>query len=199
MNADLEKLFSNYYSLKYVRPSSDYVLQTRSDQIINFLKLFKIKSLFDAGCRNRDWISQIDFNSLNIEYYGGEISKDMVSYCNEHYPEYSISHHDCTTDPFPEVDCILSSEVLIHLSNNDKLMFLKNFIRSQSKFLLMTMHSECDYNDEISLTGPHKDFPFAPVNWKLKPWSFPDPIYTISSQNLNLWSRDQLKNIIDNL
>ena len=58
---------------------------------------------------------------------------------------------------------------------------------------------ECDYNDEIALIGPYKDFPFALVNWKLKPWCFPDPIYTISSQNLNLWSRDQLKNIIDNL
>jgi hypothetical protein len=199
MNADLEKLFSNFYSIGHVRPSSNYVLQTRSEQIINFLKLFEIKSLFDAGCRNRDWISQIDFNFLNIEYYGGEISKDMVIYCNEHYPEYSIVHHDCTTDLLPEVDCILSSEVLIHLSNSNKLKFLKNFIRSQSKFLLMTTDSTCGYNEEISLTGPHNDFPFAPVNWKLNPWHFPDPIHTIPSQNLNLWSRDQLKNIIDNL
>ena len=199
MNADLEKLFSNFYNIGHVRPSSNYVLQTRSEHITNFLKLFKIKSLFDAGCRNRDWISQIDFKLLDVEYTGGDISKDMVNYCNEHYPEYSIIHHDCTTDLLPDVDCILSSEVLIHLSNSDKLKFLKNFIRSQSKFLLITMHLECDYNDEIALTGPHKDFPFALVNWKLTPWCFPDPIYTIPSQNLNLWSRDQLKNIIDNL
>ena len=199
MNTDLEKLFSKYYSSTKVGPSSNYVLQTRSEHITNFLKLFKIKSLFDAGCRNRDWISQIDFKLLDVEYTGGDISKDMVNYCNEHYPEYSIIHHDCTTDMLPDVDCILSSEVLIHLSNSDKLKFFKNFIRSQSKFLLMTTDPCCDYNDEISLTGPHKDFPFAPVNWKLKPWCFPDPIYTIPDQNLHLWSRDQLKNIIDNL
>lgn len=154
--------------------------------------MFKIKSLFDAGCRNRDWIRQINFKLLNVEYTGGDISKDMVDYCNNHYPEYTITHYDCTTDSTPTVDCVLISDVLIHLSNADKLKFLKKFVLSNSKMLLMT-YLDCNRNEEISLTGPHNDFPFAPVNWKLDPWRFPDPIYNIPSQNLSLWTRDQLK------
>lgn len=198
MNATLEKLFSALYSFEKVGPSADYYFQSRPDELINVLTLFNIKSLFDAGCRNRDWISLIDFKLLNVEYTGGDISKDMVNYCNKHYPEYTITHYDCTTDSTPTVDCVLISDVLIHLSNADKLKFLKKFVLSDSKMLLMT-YSDCNRNEEISLTGPHKDFPFAPVNWKLDPWHFPDPIYTIPSQNLSLWSRDQLKNIVDNL
>ena len=198
MNLDLEKLFGALYSFEKVGPSADYYFQLRSNELINVFTLFGIKSLFDAGCRNRDWISQIDFKLLNVEYTGGDISNDMVDYCNKHYPEYTITHYDCTTDPMPKVDCVLISDVLIHLSNIDKLKFLKKFVLSGSKMLLMT-YSDCESNEEISLTGPHNDFPFAPVNWKLDPWHFPDPIYTIPSQNLSLWSRDQLKNIVDNL
>lgn len=198
MNATLEKLFGALYSFEKVGPSADYYFQSRPDELINVLTLFNIKSLFDAGCRNRDWISLIDFKLLNVEYTGGDISKDMVNYCNKHYPEYTITHYDCTTDSTPTVDCVLISDVLIHLSNADKLKFLKKFVLSDSKMLLMT-YSDCNRNEEISLTGPHKDFPFTPVNWKLDPWHFPDPIYTIPSQNLSLWSRDQLKNIVDNL
>lgn len=199
MNNTLEKLFSKYYSLTNVGPSPDYYFQSRPNELINVLTLFKIKSLFDAGCRNRDWIRQIDFKLLNVEYTGGDISKDMVDYCNKHYPEYTVTHYDCTTDSIPTVDCVLISDVLIHLSNSNKLMFLKNFIKSQCKFLLMTADPTCNFNEEISLTGPDNDFPFASVNWKLDPWQFPDPIHIIPSQNLSLWTRDQLKNIIDNL
>lgn len=199
MNGTLEKLFSKYYSSTNVGPSAEYYFQSRPDELINVLTLFNIKSLFDAGCRNRDWISQIDFKLLNVEYVGGDISKDMIDYCNKHYPEYTITHYDGTTDPMPKVDCVLISDVLIHLSNTDKLKFLKKFVSSDSKMLLMTTDPCCNYNDDISLSGPYNDFPFAPVNWKLDPWHFPDPIYTIPSQNLSLWSRDQLKNIVDNL
>jgi len=201
MNNTLEKLFSKYYSSNKTMTSPDYYFQSIPKELINVLTLFKIKSLFDAGCRNRDWISLIDFKLLNVDYTGGDISKDMVDYCNKHYPEYTVTHHDCTTDPIPTVDCVLISDVLIHLSNHNKLMFLKNFIRSQSKFLLMTSDPTCIFNDEISI-GPDTGFPWAPVNWKLDPWRFPDPIHNIHSseyQNLSLWTRDQLKNRVDNL
>ena len=198
MNTNLEKLFSVFYSSINVRPSGDDYFKTRPGEITNVLTLFNIKSLFDAGCRNRDWISQIYFNSMGVEYIGGDISKDMVDYCNKHYPEYTITHYDCTTDDSPEVDCVLISDVLIHLSIDDKIKFLKKFVSSNSKLLLMT-NSSHDHNDEISMTGPHNDFPFAHVNWELEPWSFPKPIYTIPSHRLSLWTRDQLKNIVDKL
>lgn len=198
MNTDLERLFSKYYNLKVVGPSSKGYLQSRPKELINVLTLFNIKSLFDAGCRNRDWICQIDFKMLKVAYTGGDISKDMVVYCNENYPEYIITHYDCTTDPMPTVDCVLISDVLIHLSNADKIRFLKKFVSSDSKMLLMTTDPNCEQNKEIS-TGPDNDFPFAAVNWKLDPWQFPDPIYTMPSNHLSLWTRDQLKNIVDNL
>ena len=202
MNATLEKLFSKFYSFG-VKPSPEEYLRSRPKELINVLTQFNIKSLFDAGCRDRDWISQIDFKLLNVDYIGGDISKDMVTYCNEHYPEYTITHYDCTTDSIPTVDCVLISDVLIHLSNADKIKFLKKFVSSNSKMLLMTTDPRCKHNKDISLTGSFKDFPWAPVNWKLDPWQFPDPIYTMPPINLisdlSLWTRDQLKNKVDNL
>lgn len=201
MNKNLQIFFENFYK-KDRMPVSPAEYFSRPEKFIKLLHKYNIKSLFDCGCRDRDWIRNLNFDQENIKYSGGDISKFMVDFCNQEFPNLDIRHFDCTTDNFPEVDCILLSDVLIHLSYNHKLKCLQNFIQSNSKFVLLTF----DYvtkNDEIIETTDVNFFQTASINWHLPPWNFPTEIDSISDtsndKRLKLWSSNQLKDIILNL
>lgn len=198
MNKNLQTFFEYYYKKPNIQISpKEYFL--RPEKLKAIFHKYNIKSLFDAGCRDRDWIQHLDFDKENIKYYGGDISEFMVNFCNQEFPNLDIKHFDCTSDAFPEVDCILLSDVLIHLSYENKLKCLRNFIASNSKFILLTF----DYttkNDEIVETTDVTMFQTSGVNWHLHPWGFPTEIDSISDftddKRLKLWSNHQLKDIV---
>jgi hypothetical protein len=171
------------------------------DQILSLLLKWNVKSFFDSGCRNRDWIRHNKFAENGIIYTGGDISKSMVEFCNSTFPQLEILHHDATTDPFPDVDLIFSSDVLIHLNNVDKLRFLQNFRNSKAKYLLMTNHLNDTANTDFEYTKYM--FPFANIYWLSSPWNFPTELDSIddcpNDKRLRLWSKEQLATIIDNL
>lgn len=200
MNSALQKLFSQFYwaPTSLISPPEYF---TRHEKLLKLFKQYEITSIFDSGCRTRDWISKIDFKKENIDYIGADISPNMVQYCKQHFVDYEFLEHDCTTDPLPQVDLILSSDVMIHLSNLDKLKFLNNFVDSNSKYLLMTDDPWHQQNTELEFTN--HGFPFANINWALEPWNFPKAIdYTndsINDQRLKLWTRAQIEQAVMNI
>lgn len=198
MNPTLQILFSNFYNSSHGHGASGLEYFNRSEKLLKLFKNYGICSVFDAGCRTRDWICLLDFKKENIKYIGGDISPAMVRYCNQNFTDHKFLEHDCTTDLLPEVDLILSSDVMIHLNNQDKLKFLNNFVNSNSKYLLMTDDQLHTQNTELEII--EHGFPFANINWALEPWNFPpalDFINDISNdQRLKLWSRVQIDQVV---
>jgi hypothetical protein len=200
MNPALQNLFSNFYDLSRNRGGKtspiDYF--AKAEKLLKLFKQYGITSMFDAGCRHRDWICSLDFKKENIKYIGGDIAPSMVEYCRQNFTDYEFLEHDCTTDSLPEVDLILSSDVMIHLNNQDKLKFLNNFVNSNSKYLLMTDDQINEENTELEFL--EHGFPFAKINWALAPWNFPKSIDYINDDfndaRLKLWSRDQVEQAV---
>lgn len=183
-----------------VLPLPDLYIE-RPPKLIGLMLKWQMTSIFDSGCNTREWIKNTPFAASNIKYSCGDISPTIVGEVKKEFP--GVVLHDCRADPFPDVDLVLSSDVMIHLNNRDKLRFLKNFANSNAKYLLMTDSSafvdspvnvDIEYSNEIS---------FAPVFWQLSPWCFPKPLDTLSDKpsdnRLCLWSREQLTPIIEKL
>jgi SAM-dependent methyltransferase len=200
MNPTLQQLFAKFYTRNLGASPTDYY--ARNYKMLALFKKHNISSVFDSGCRDRDWIRLIDFKKENIEYIGADISPSMVEYCRQNFTNYEFLEHGCTTDQLPEVDLILSSDVMIHLNNQEKLKFLNNFVNSNSKYLLMTDDWQCYQNTELEFTA--NGFPFANINWALTPWNFPpaldfinDDIY--NNQRLKLWSHAQIEQAVSKI
>lgn len=173
MNEDLKELFSRFYhkpphSIGFI---PEYV--ARTEQLFDFCLKHDIKSVYDAGCGKLNWMNPERLRSGNIKYSGGDISVHSVAYCKSMWPELTIGLHDMTSDPLPTVDLIFSSDVVIHLENMDKIRFLRNFVKSGSRYLLVTNERGAIVNKAVDYSS---EFPWAPVNWALAPWNFPSEI-----------------------
>ena len=198
MNLNLQKLFSKYYynSTAWSSPKGYF---NRPDSLIMLLQKYKITSMFDAGCGPRHWIANNKFAELGIRYLGGDITPANVNYCNQTWPDLDIQTHDMTTDPFPPVDLIFSSDVVIHLSNADKLKFLQNFLASESNYLLITHSGDVPHVTENIDTDYNESFPFQEVNWYLDPWNFPPELDCLTDnppvgqKRMCLWNKQQIR------
>jgi len=200
MNEALRIKVESYNKTPSTSLESGYI--QRLPDLLNLFKKYNINSIFDSGCKDRHWTRHIDFTDNNINYIGGDISLFHVGRASVLFPNITVLHHDCTSDPIPHVDLVLSSDVMIHLSNEDKLKFLKNFISSNIRFLLVT---DSGISGNGNLSPDYRDeCPFAHVNWSKSPWNFPDALEVIvdnqqTDRSLKLWHRDQLIDIIEKI
>lgn len=203
MNTELANLFAEFYN----QPDNpNLVIPTGYTELppklLDLFQKWNVYSIFDAGCGDRRWMKHNRFKENGIVYTGGDISEHVANFCKREFPDLDIKHHDLTTDPFPAVDLLFSSDVAIHLSSENKIKFLNNFLNSNIKYLLMTTEYGSDANSEIEYT--EYGFPFANLNWTISPWNFPDPLDVIHSnpkenKALYLWSREQVQAVVEKL
>lgn len=206
MNNQLQKLFTRFYNKSTVPADTDRGASSiqGTDHVrkglAEIIEKYQIHSIFDAGCNDGTWASKI---SNDIKYQGGDISLGMISQAWTNYPHLDVSVHDATTDPFPAVDLLFVRDVAIHLNTDDKKRLMINWLDSEIPWLLITHNPDHNINVDFEYFDGH--FPFAPVNWQLPPWNFPEPMDRIlegNSENgrcMALWHRTQLIRIINDL
>ena len=201
MNINLQKLFNMFYYSPTCWETPE-VYYNKPDNLLALMLKHNIKSIFDAGCGPRHWIADNKFLKHGIVYTGGDIAVANVKHCNQTWPSLDIQVHDMTTDPFPAVDLIFSSDVVIHLNNEDKLKFLQNFLASTARYLLVTHSGDSPHvmeNVDVDYTAK---FPFQPVNWYLTPWKFPKEIDClidnppVGQKRMCLWTREQISSAL---
>jgi hypothetical protein len=210
MNSFLATIFSWWYTedpKSWISPEQYF---DRPEKLLALFKKWNITSMFDAGCSHRHWMQHNRFAENGIVYSGGDVSTPAVEYCNQLWPELTIIHHDLTSDPFPAVDLIFSNDVLIHLNNADKLSFLRNFLRSNANYLMLSHngnHPHVESNIDVSYDY-ETAFPFAPVDWHASPWNFPEELDLIvdadqevgwKPRRLCLWSHAQIQSAVDQI
>lgn len=197
MNNELSNLMSGYFKPEFQisdndrgGSSMDYTKKLRNE-LPGLLNKYSIQSIFDAGCNDCSWMSTlID----NLDYYGGDVSINMIVDLQQRHPELKVLHHDATTDPFPPVDLLFIRDVTIHLNYTDKKKVIENWLSSKIPWILVTH----DDDENTNLDFDYADgFPWAQVNWEKDPWNFPKPtdvIYEIGTYGrcMALWHRDQI-------
>jgi SAM-dependent methyltransferase len=135
-----------------------------------------VKSLLDAPCGDFNWMRHL---SLGIdEYVGVDVVPTLVEQNQKQFgnSERRFLNLDITSDYLPQVDLILCRDCLGHLPLGEIAKALRNFKRSQSKYLLTTTFTGTRPNLEIEAGD------WRPLNLQLPPFNLPAPFRLINEK-----------------
>jgi len=162
-------------------------------QLSQLWQKYNVTKIFDAGSHDAAW--QVQTIAKEVQYTAGEINPELVDLAHQHNPDLNIVQFDITVDALPDVDLLFVRDLTIHLSHIQKSQAVANWLNSNIAYLLVSHNPATNHNEEIDLTG--SVFPFADVNWRLPPWSWPEPLETLweigpNGRSMSLWHRSQI-------
>lgn len=177
--------------------SSELATREIRAQLPVIFSKWNFKNIIDAPCGDFNWMKLVNFDN-DMRYTGIDIVPKLISANNA---KYSSIHHrfilaDLVTDKIPEGDIVICRDCLFHLSYDDVLSFLKNFVASGTEFLLTTTHKNEDgfLNTDI-LTGE-----FRLIDLFSSPFSLPKDVFyrfddfiaPYPPREMCLWNRAQI-------
>ena len=199
------KIYStNYWSDDESRSGTGSSLRSTENIRINLpkiIKKFDIKNLFDAPCGDFNWMPQV-LQRVNINYIGGDIVEDLIISNKKNEKEnIKFIQLDIIKDKLPASDLMICRDCLFHFSYEDIFLFLKNYLRSDIKYILLTSHlnTKNKFKNKNIITGDFRkiDLFSEPFNFERNYlYSFEDKDY-IEIQNykqMYLFSKLQIKN-----
>ena len=171
--------------------------ETIRKEIPILIKEMGIKSVLDVPCGDFNWLSQTE---LDVEkYIGCDIVPDLITLNWKKFQDRNITFEcmDITQITPSKVDLILCRDCLVHLSYKDIFSALRNFKRSNSKYLLTTTFKSRKINRNIFSGG------WRPLNLELPPFNFPKAAKIInencteadgkySDKSLGLWDLEKI-------
>ena len=210
--------FSYIYSAHYW-PSNESVSGPGSElkntknireEIKKIIEQYKIKKFLDIPCGDFTWIQSV-IND-NIIYVGGDIVTELISENKKKNSRSNVNfiNIDLLKDKLPNADLMLCRDCLVHLSNKNVKKFLKNFVNSDIKYILVTSYESSLNNNNFNINIEIDDGDFRPTYLRESPFNFPNPTIKIldkdieHSKNPNLkcylylYSKNQLKQLIEN-
>jgi len=140
----------------------------------------------------------------NKEYIGADIVPELIERNKLLSPTLSRLQFlvkDLLTDDLPEADIIVCRDCLPHFSYADIWQALKNFSRTNARYLITTTFF-AHQNTDIETGG------WRPLNLQVPPFSFPAPEIAISEnctvaggqyadKTLSIWQRSSIHLLID--
>jgi SAM-dependent methyltransferase len=158
------------------------------------LRELDCSSLLDLPCGDFYWMNTLE---LDVDYVGGDIVAELIERNERQYSgaRRRFSRLDLQQDDLPASDLILCRDCLVHFSNRDIVLALKNIKRSGSRYLLTTTFVDRDRNSDI-VTGK-----WRPLNLQRPPFALPAPIELIDEahplrryrdKHLGLWRIDDI-------
>ena len=156
-----------------------------------------ITSIFDAPCGDMNWMQDV-IKRVSVRYIGGDIVAKLIETNSLKYSSEDVKfiEFDITKDKFPEIDLWMCRAMLYHLSNYDIYLTLKNFVNSNTKFMLTTnCVTDFHHVNKDIYTGDWRS-----LNLFLPPFNFPkNPIWEIDDftpphppMKLLAYTRDQI-------
>ncbi len=158
---------------------------------------YHIQSLLDLPCGDFNWMGKLDLNLQ--QYIGGDIVEEIIQQNQAKYTnnQREFLKLDIIEDDLPTVDLIFCRDCWVHFSFEDVLKSIHNIKRSNSKYLLTTTFTDCEYNEDI-VTGDWRI-----INLKQEPFNFPKEIllikenctegnHTYNDKSLGLWKIAEL-------
>lgn len=200
-----KKIFVNYYLTNRWKNtesvsgpgstvSSTYLLRKGFTE---FIKNYRIKSILDLACGDFNWLNQVELYDIN--YTGIDIVPELIDQNNEKYGCTNIKFlcKDVSKFEIPDFEVILCRDLLVHYDFNSINEIIKNILKSDSKYLLITDFNVTE-NLDIIKGG------WRMLNFKINPFYLPEPVLTIKEfqgelnkinfdKSLSLWEIDNLK------
>lgn len=170
-------------------------------QLPELLRQFDVRRMFDAPCGDLNWMKLL-IEQGTFSYLGGDIVAPMI---NQHKKDYENSenveflHIDLTSDRFPKADLMFCRDCLFHLSYEDTLKVLKNFVASDIPWLMTTTHfnhGQIVNSDIITGSWRWMDLFEAPYNFPRNP--FARITDGGGDREMCLWSREQIVGVVNN-
>lgn len=148
-----------------VRDYMEQVLATR-----------RIGNILDVPCGDFNWMSHVDLSG--IRYTGADIVSDLIKSNIERYGQDNIRFivKDIIKDPLDDADLILCRDCLMHLSNAQVILALKNMCKTSSQYLLTTSFVNTEKNTDIA----HGQW--RAINLMAPPFSLGPPLDIINEQ-----------------
>jgi glycosyltransferase involved in cell wall biosynthesis len=183
-NLDLKKKFSEIYDknifggrVSRSGEGSDLV-QTAliRFELPRIVKQYGIKTFLDAPCGDWCWMKETE---LGVDQYiGVDIVETMIKQNRKEYgnPSRSFLCLNIAEDSLPKADLIFSRDCLVHLTFEDALEIIANFKKSGATYLLTTTFVNRTKNN--NLVG--KDLFWRPLNMRLAPFYFPEPLLIVN-------------------
>ncbi len=158
------------------------------------IEKIRAASLLDAACGDFNWLRHVDLGALR--YIGADIVSELVFENGRAYGnarrEFVVL--DITRDPLPPTDTILCRDCFIHFSFADIQNALRNFKKTECKYLLATTHTQIKENHDIA-TGNWRS-----VNLLASPFNLPTALDLMvenveTGKALGLWRLEDLRTI----
>jgi len=128
-----------------------------------------VSSLFEAGCNECLW--QPEFPG----YIGADIVPEAIEQARLRHPSWSLIVGDVCVDDLPPTDAILCRDVLQHLSYDDGLAALANFLATDARWLIATTWGE-DLGENRNITTGG----WYPIRPELPPFDLGEPVQIIA-------------------
>ena len=168
----------------------EYTRQIRME-LPGLFERFGVASVLDAPCGDYHWFRHVE--RPGVQYIGGDIVRPLVDANQRQYGDERTEflHLDIVNDALPKADLWLCRDCLPHLSNADIERVIENFLRSDIRYWLTSVHPECLENRDIP-TGS-----FRGLNLECDPFRFGPPLLRIDDwiegfpvRQLALWERE---------
>ena len=195
-NKALAGFYGEYESISGPGSSMQQTHMIRA-MIPEIIKKYTITSIFDLPCGDFNWMKHVDVGDCT--YIGADVVKDLVLKNNSKYAntKRAFMHLDVTRDQLPLADLIICRDLLVHLSNEDIIITLRNFKKSGAKYLLTTTFKSRAGNNDIT-SGD-----WRPLNLQVAPFRLPSPLEVInercteqngiySDKSMALWRLDDI-------
>jgi 2-polyprenyl-3-methyl-5-hydroxy-6-metoxy-1,4-benzoquinol methylase len=141
-------------------------------QLPLLLQELQAETLLDAACGDLNWMRYVDLGK--VKYTGVDVVPDLIQRNRTLYGELrTFALLDITSDELPQSDVVLCRDCFIHLSYRSIRAALKNFKKTNAKYLLCTTHTTLGENIDCP------DGSWRSVNVQLAPLNFPAPLKLI--------------------
>lgn len=199
---DPKHLFTDYYhnnfwgnkeSVSGAGSTLEYTENIRRE-IPGLLEQYKIQKFLDAPCGDYNWFQAMK-RPNGMEYMGGDIVEELI---RQNQVKFGDDHTrffftDVINDVLPQADLWMCRDCLFHFSYEDIFKTLSNFLRSDIKYILTSIHTECTANADIITGGARQ------LNLELPPFNLCKPILYIDDwipgytvRRMGLWERSMV-------
>lgn len=164
--------------------------------LVELVKLRGFESMFDAPCGDMNWMP-LALEEMRIDYVGGDISPSLIERNRTRFANLKFVEFDITKDRFPGADVWHCRDCLFHLSYREIDLALRNFLRSEIPYALITNHRGLIRNVDIESGG------WRYLDLRRRPFELPPPEAMLPDYRfgdlprfVGLWSRQQIEHSV---
>jgi hypothetical protein len=161
-------------------------------ELPDFVERHALGSLLDAPCGDFHWMRHVAWPS-GFRYIGADIVHDLIVESRKKYPHTEFRELNVLSDPLPAVDGWLARDLMIHFPDDAVRAALKQFRKSDIRYLLATTYPHAPRNIDIKFGQVRH------LNLCAPPFNLPQPFETLREDDdprtgrvIGVWRRTDM-------